>query len=173
MLIHYLLFLVRLWQLRNRAYFLHDCKRGDYMFLCNALVLCQVLSSACALLFRCISVLLNPMYHNIVSIPLLRIPMSRKADKVEKGRERGVNLCQRIPCSLKNLVCEMLRPIFIDSFPLPSCCIPMYIIWFQNHNYEFKMRTFCRKTRVNALLLDEMFWLQSISFNLICSQDIQ
>ena len=62
------------------------------MLLCNALVLCQVLSSTCALLFQCISVLLNPMYHNIVSIPLLRIPMSRKADKVEKGRGRGVGV---------------------------------------------------------------------------------
>ena len=59
------------------------------MLLCNALVLCQVLSSARAFLFQSISVLLNPMYHNIVSIALLRIPMSRKADKVEKGRGGG------------------------------------------------------------------------------------
>ena len=29
------------------------------------------------------------MFHNIVSIPKLRIPMSRKADKVEKGRGVG------------------------------------------------------------------------------------
>lgn len=112
------------------------------MLPCNALVLCQVLSSTYALLFQCISVLLNPIYHNIVSIPLLRIPMSRKADKVGKGRGMGVeggggvNLCQRIPCSLKNLVCDILRPIFIGSFALPSCCSTKYIniygFWFES-----------------------------------------
>ena len=65
MSIHLLLFLVRLWQIRNGAYFLHDCKRGDNMF------------------------------HNIVSIPKLRIPMSRKADKVEKGRGGGGLTCAK------------------------------------------------------------------------------
>jgi len=80
---------VQLRQLRNSVYFLHDCERGDYMLLCNALVLCQVLSSTCALLFQCSSMLLNVRYHNIVSIPLLRIPMSRKQIRWKKEEGGG------------------------------------------------------------------------------------